>query len=59
MADVQTPCCPLCDTPPAIVLTGGTQAFCGNGRCTLLCWNPSLSLDESLLGASVVQWRQS
>lgn len=54
MADLLTPHCPLCDWPPVMMLPGGIQAFCGNDDCTLLCWNPSLSLDANLLDAGVV-----
>jgi hypothetical protein len=49
-----TPACPFCGQPPVFLLGGGTQAFCGNDDCTLLTWNPSLSLDENLLDAGVV-----
>jgi hypothetical protein len=54
VADILTPRCPLCRQPPAIALPGAIQAFCGNDDCTLLCWNPSLSLDANLLDAGVV-----
>jgi hypothetical protein len=39
-----------------MVLPGGVQAFCGNDDCTLLCWDPSLSLDDNLLDAGVVRF---
>ena len=54
MAEILTPRCPLCDSLPMMVFGGGTQAFCGNDDCTLLTWNPSLSLDANLLDAGVV-----
>ena len=56
MAEILTPRCPLCDQPPAIMLPGATQAFCGNDDCTLLCWNPFASLDANLLDAGVVKF---
>ena len=59
MTDLLTPRCPLCDEPPAIMLPGGTQAFCGNDDCTLLCWTPALSLDDNLLGAGVIKLPQA
>ena len=55
MADtLPTPHCPLCGHPPVMVF--GTQAFCGNDDCILILWNPSVSLDENLLDAGVVQF---
>jgi len=56
MTDILTPCCPLCEELPMAIFGGGTQAFCGNGDCTLICWNPSLSLDANLLDAGVIQF---
>jgi hypothetical protein len=47
--------CPFCDEPPEFVV-GGTQAFCGNNSCTLLMWNPTVSLDDNLMDAGVVRW---
>jgi hypothetical protein len=55
VADLLTPGCPLCGQPPIWLLGGGTQAFCGNDDCTLLTWNPSLSLDANLLDAKCVR----
>ena len=49
-----TPDCPFCGHPPAMVFGGGSQAFCGNEDCTLLKWDPSLSLDENLLDAKMI-----
>jgi hypothetical protein len=34
---------------------GGGTAVCGNGDCTLWFWMPTLSLDENLLDAGVVE----
>ncbi len=56
MAEILTPCCPLCDEPPIWVLGGGTQAFCGNDDCPQLTWNPVVSLDQNLLNARVTRW---
>jgi hypothetical protein len=53
MAEPLTPDCPLCRQPPLFGF-GGTQAFCGNDDCTLILWNPMLTLDENLLDAGVV-----
>lgn len=53
--DGPTPACPLCGEPPVFLLGGGTQAFCGNDDCTLLTWNPSVSLDANLLDAGFVR----
>jgi hypothetical protein len=55
MTEILTPRCPLCDSPPAIMLPGATQAFCGNDDCTLLMWTRTKSLDENLMGAGVVK----
>ena len=55
MPEVLTPRCPLCGQLPGFTV-GITQAFCGNGACTLLCWDPSLSLDDNLLDAGVARW---
>jgi hypothetical protein len=56
MPEVLTPRCPLCDEPPMMVFGGGTQAFCGNDDCTLICWDPSKTLDDNLLNAGVVRF---
>jgi len=48
MRELLTPDCPLCGQPPAIMIPGGTQVFCGNDDCRMLCWNPSLSKDANL-----------
>ena len=53
MTQILTPRCPLCDRLPEFAV-GPTQAFCGNDDCTLLCWDPSLSLDANLLDAGMV-----
>ena len=45
------PTCPLCESPPLFVLVGDIQAFCSNPDCDLICWNPSVSLDENLTNA--------
>ena len=39
-----------------MMFLGGTQAFCGTGDCSLVCWDPSLSLDENLMDARTVRW---
>lgn len=52
MADILTPDCPLCRKPPVMMI--GSQAFCGNADCHTLCWEPSKSLDDNLLGAQTV-----
>jgi hypothetical protein len=54
MTEVLTPNCPLCGQPP-LFAAGPAQAFYGNrDNCTLILWNPSLSLDENLMDAGVV-----
>ena len=55
MAEILTPDCPFCHRSPQMVV-GGTQAFCGNDECELLCWDPTLSLDENLMDAGVVKF---
>jgi hypothetical protein len=54
MAEILTPCCPLCGEPPMVVF-GGVQAWCGNDACTILTWTPTKSLDDNLTDASVVK----
>jgi len=56
MAEILTPRCPLCDSLPVMVFGAGTQAFCGNDDCALLCWDPSLSLDANLLDSGVIKF---
>lgn len=56
MAEILTPRCPLCDGPPLLLFPSTTQVFCGNDDCTLILWNPSLSLDANLLDAGVVRF---
>ena len=36
--------CPGCEQPAAAAL--GEQAFCGNGDCHVMAWNPSKTLEE-------------
>ena len=55
MSKPLTPDCPLCSHPPKFIV-GITQAFCGNDACSLLCWDPTLTLDENLLHAGVARW---
>jgi hypothetical protein len=43
-----TPECPLCGLPPALILAGGHQAFCGNERCRVLTWSTHRPVDELL-----------
>ena len=44
------PRCPLCDGRPAPTLPrSAEQAFCANTDCSVICWNPSKSLDDNLL----------
>ena len=50
-----TPGCPFCGEPPLFAI-GPTQALCGNDDCTLIMWDPSLSLDENLTDAGVVHF---
>lgn len=38
--------CPGCEQPPFAVMGGGTQAFCGNISCSILTWNPAMTLEE-------------
>lgn len=56
MAEVLTPRCPLCDSPPWMVLGGGTQAFCGNDDCRLFTWNPSLNRSANLQAADFIEF---
>lgn len=56
MTEILTPNCPLCGQPPLFAI-GPTQAFCGNrDGCTLILWNPALSLDDNLMDAGVVRF---
>lgn len=47
---LKSPDCPLCGHPPAFVLAGEVQAFCGNETCEAMCWNPSETAAENLRG---------
>lgn len=58
MAEILTPRCPQCDQLPYMVMGGGTQAFCGNGKCSTLTWNPTQSMDENLLNTNFVELKQ-
>lgn len=55
MADILTPNCPICGHPPMMVFGGGTQAFCGNDDCTMLNWTPTLSREDNLNDAQIIQ----
>lgn len=48
---LECPRCPLCEHEPMFVLVGAIQAFCSNPECDLICWNPSVTLDENLTSA--------
>jgi hypothetical protein len=50
-----TPDCPLCRQPPAWVLGGGRQAFCGNEDCDVITWDPARSLDDNLTAVSFIR----
>ena len=54
MPEILTPRCPLCDQPPRFIVSI-EQAFCGSDNCTMLCWDPSMSLADNLLDAGVVR----
>jgi hypothetical protein len=42
-----TPTCPVCSQPPAYVLDGGHQAWCGNEfGCNVLTWDMFLTVDQ-------------
>jgi hypothetical protein len=56
MTEVLTPDCPLCGHPPVMMFGDGTQALCGNDDCTLIFWDPSVSLDGNLLDAGMVHF---
>lgn len=43
--EIQTRICPLCSQPPALVLDGGHQAFCGTDGCPALAWDMYLDVD--------------
>ena len=58
MAEILTPRCPLCGQLPVMVFGGGTQAFCGNDDCTLVCWDPSLSAEQNFADAGVIDLQQ-
>jgi len=56
MPEILTPCCPLCGEPPEFVI-GPTQALCGNrDGCTLIMWDPSVSLEDNLMDAETVHF---
>jgi hypothetical protein len=48
------PDCPVCGHPPAFVLDGGQQAFCGNDACVALMWNPSKSRADNVRDAGTI-----
>lgn len=48
------PDCPVCGHPPAFVLVGAVQAFCGNGACAALMWNPSKTQADNLRDAGTI-----
>ena len=58
MAEILTPRCPQCDSPPMMVFGGGTQAFCGNDDCNTLTWNPTHSLDQNLMAVNFVEIKE-
>ena len=38
-ADLVCPRCPACDQPPAMLIGGGSQAFCATDGCHVWAWN--------------------
>jgi hypothetical protein len=55
MPEILCPRCPLCDRPPLFIVDGSVQAFCGNASCEIMCWNPTVSLDENLMSVGKVR----
>lgn len=55
MPEILTPNCPLCGQPPLFAF-GPTQALCGNDNCTLILWDPSVSLEGNLTDAGMVRF---
>lgn len=51
---IPTPVCFGCGSPPALLLGGGTQAFCGSDDCRVFTWNPTKTVDELLENFGVV-----
>ena len=58
MAEILTPCRPLCDEPPLWVLGGGTQAFCGSVECPVFTWDPTKSRQHFLETAREISIEQ-
>lgn len=56
MTDVRAPRCPGCDQLPAMVLGEGTQAFCGNDDCRVLCWDMTDDPARFKAQATIVEW---
>lgn len=52
------PDCPLCGHPPAFVLVGDVQAWCGNGACEAWTWNPSKTQAENVADIGRVSFRE-
>ena len=54
--DLACPRCPVCNEPPAFILRGAVQAFCGTEDCPAMTWNPSRSAVDNLADMHEVHW---
>jgi hypothetical protein len=48
--------CPGCGELPVMVF-GGTQAWCGNGDCAILTWDPTKTAAELAADTKVIDLR--
>ena len=46
-SDLPCPACPGCGEPPGLAIPGDVQAFCGNEKCRVFTWNPSITAFEN------------
>jgi hypothetical protein len=54
---IKTPLCPTCNQPPAIILAGGHQAWCGNELgCNVLTWDMYLDAETLRRTGYMVNW---
>lgn len=52
------PRCPVCSGPPVLALPELLPWFCGTPGCITFAWDPYSTLEENLMDATRVEWKQ-
>lgn len=47
--------CPGCGQPAGFTRAGGTQVFCVNDDCDVVCWDPECTPEELMAGTQYIR----